>query len=1212
MFRCKILQQSIKHAGLALICTALTAGAAVVSTDFEASLTLALPSGSYAAETATVSVSVVTTNPLAPTFSGKVIRGGVSQSIQGVFKPVTDKTGEFSAVITNLKGLRNVTLGFSFTENNEAGGLTVGIPEYQTNPQMAFRAWVPPAGPDRKPWILKQNELAVLQFRTGAFADLEALVSAANNPPGEYEATLQYLEAQKKIATDNWGEAQAQLSAAQAQLGQAKALNWKTRYAARKNAESNLSKAKADSALVLSRALYAAGLSPSSCLSLAGSYVSGVESFTQSALSSPSAKEMIDGEIRAVTALAGLLTLRAFDAAVSLLSNPVPRPETESLVLCKTVAAACKKVWLPVSAATKELWTARMNFDAEDVLLDRVDPQLLATVYASQTKVDEAQQVLTNAIQYLASATSALEAEQAYQQKRVAFTASSATARSLAGFKGYGNFLCSVGNATGTAPLSALVVGVTPDGQKFTQSTKFRIWNEDAPEGVMGGHFVLNALSGTNPVNMRIPYRVDLNAFFARILGTGESDAEAKWSGVSLSFRAGTPPPRSPVSNIFGSEVTTRLIVDFGKTSRSSSAVEGFGTSLSAQNVVGKLVAAKSGSSLRVTSTPVPGFLGAYALSGGAAAPFDGIFLNEGTEIRGYGRLASGKTSSETVDIYVATDSPSTETPPSVPSIPPGVRIVWPGIKGSAISFTLGDMPAGLGLTTVRMLDGNRIVASAPASANGTVIFPSKDLNTGSAYRLQAVREIASGTLESVASGSFELAARTLPAYTYQMLLGPQSGALARDGNRYQGRLSFTTTPSGAWTGKLEWLALHQARNEKGELSSYTFGAGKSVWIPTLASYSIMGQLLPSGDAENPGRLSSKITIPVNGGAAGHTLTIDVSDLQAAQLRAGGALEKPFGALPSAPFAALNASSVLELDPSFGEPGAFVGSALAASAGVLEAKGKYSSITVQDEEPLNNQSHTFDYQGTSALLYTFQTGANAGRLSCACKIGLDGVAPILSIGRLESFSLPYTTVSNRTATAPMEIVGAMANPVKVGSVSGATQKFEIRESYWTVGGYILEIASQFPGGHVLRESWRNDPEAIFEIGLPWGLAHTWTIPRSKRYADFDASEKVVAGKSYQFEIVLSDVNMSWSDMVTFNAEGIASFSKAADAKGRGITLRMAPGTGTFTATVKLSDGAFSPLGRTITRTGFSLPGVSLLGWGGIEGGDVGFRIRSAQ
>jgi hypothetical protein len=377
-----------------------------------------------------------------------------------------------------------------------------------------------------------------------------------------------------------------------------------------------------------------------------------------------------------------------------------------------------------------------------------------------------------------------------------------------------------------------------------------------------------------------------------------------------------------------------------------------------------------------------------------------------------------------------------------------------------------------------------------------------------------------------------------------------------------------------------------------------------------LVTYPLSGQFLPSGDSANPGRLSSKITIPLSGGAAGHSLTVELSDLQAGQLRAGGALEKPFGVLPPAPFAALNASSVLELDPSFGEPGAFVGSAVAASLGVLPAKGKYSSITVQDGEPLNNQSHTFDYQATGVLAYTFQTGANAGKLTCAARVGLDGAASILSIGRLESFSLPYTTVSNRTATAQMEIVGAMANPVKIGFVGAETQKFEIRESNWTVGGYVLEIASQFPGGHVLREIWRNDPEAIFEIGLPWGLADIWTIPRSKRYADFDAAEKVVAGKPYQFQIVLSDVNMTWSDIVTFNTAGSASFSKAAEAGGRGITLKLVPGTGTFTATVKLLDGAFSPQGRLATRTGFSLPGGSLLGWGGIEGGDVGFRIRS--
>jgi len=449
-----------------------------------------------------------------------------------------------------------------------------------------------------------------------------------------------------------------------------------------------------------------------------------------------------------------------------------------------------------------------------------------------------------------------------------------------------------------------------------------------------------------------------------------------------------------------------------------------------------------------------------------------------------------------------------------------------------------------------------------------------------------------------------------LPAYTYQMLLGPDGGALTRNGMKYQGRLTFTTTTTGAWSGKLEWFTLTQAVNGNGQLSDYTFGTGSSVWIPVLVNYPLTGKFVAAGDGSASGKLSATISIPTTKGSSGHTLSLELSAPDASQLAAGGALAKPFGVLPSAPYSALKALATLHLDQTFGETSTFKGSGFAVTKGMTSAKGQYRSMSFVDGVEENNHSHTYDYNGAALLTYTFQTGSGSGKLLSTAHVGLDGAAPLLTTGPIKSFKISYTNAANKSATASMDTGGMLAFYAKIELVSGETRKFEISEAEWVAGGYILERNLKFPGGHVLRDEWSNDSALVAQVGRPWGILTKEVIGRTKRYVDFDAAEKIQAGKVYDFEIVCSDVNETWTDQVTFNANGVASFKyKSAAAKALGISLTTKPASGAFAATMKFKYGFLDAGGRLSKTTGFAMPGGDLLGWGAIEGGDIGFRIR---
>jgi hypothetical protein len=614
---------------------------------------------------------------------------------------------------------------------------------------------------------------------------------------------------------------------------------------------------------------------------------------------------------------------------------------------------------------------------------------------------------------------------------------------------------------------------------------------------------------------------------------------------------------------------------------------------------------AKKGSTLKLrpSTTSAPVFTGTYPLGGGAAKTFTGVFFWVEDElgsrgVKGFGSLATSATASVPVTVY---ESPAVgEAPqPSAPEVPKSRVLLWNGLSSESISFQLTDMPSGLSVTTAKLFKGTSLIASVGVGSDGVVRFPVRGWVSGTDYTLRVAREFVSGVYESAPSSTFEISARSLPVYTYQMLLSGEPQR-PRNGLPYQGRLTVTTTATGAWSGKLEWIALTQAVNASGTLSSYTFRTDQGdmpVYIPSLVSYTLKGQLSVPNTPSEPGELRSTITIPTVNGVSGHQLIVSIRD---------GALDgvKFFGNAPTRS-EGLQIQSELTLDPAFGDAGTYFGQTYPATKGVALARGKYLTISLDaDGVPKDNHSHTVDYAGAGTAIYTFQTGASTSRLTSMGIVSISGQIPFLIIGSISRYPLQYSSEWGLPATASMSILAAAVSLPTLG-MNDSDKKYWLQQSSLHAVGCELEISAASKGGFVLREQWRNaEPQS--EAG--WGFVSRNSIAGTKRYSDFSSEEKVKSGTPYKFALTL-DGSTVLTDTVTFDASGMATFSNPAHKNF--VKLSATFSTGALKSVAKILKGKLSIGGREVTATGFAMPGGSLLGWGGIEGGDVGWRL-SAQ
>jgi hypothetical protein len=788
----------------------------------------------------------------------------------------------------------------------------------------------------------------------------------------------------------------------------------------------------------------------------------------------------------------------------------------------------------------------------------------------------------------------------------------------LSSFAGYGTYQVAVKSALKSdepfVPVTAMFVGVAPDGQKFTSSSKMLSSGFDE-----SGLFVVNARAGTRPFFSEIQYNVDLSSEVLRGQPsvTQETDEPAGWAGaevVHLVGRALLPAKDEDGNaiNLFGGPVDTSnssVVVAFGEP-QENGAITGFGAEVSSDNKVGKLLVPRKGSVLKITPSLVAAstFQGSFPLQRSVASPFSGVFMQlEEGEVRGFGSLIPSKTASVPVEVYVA-DSEDAGDPPATADVPTEPLVVWSGLSTGTVTLQLTDMPSQLNLTTVKLFrgDSSTPVAIAEASADGKVVFSTKGLAAASDYTVQVERQFISGTPQlSDRSAEFEISVRVLPAYTYQMLVGPSEGAVARNGLTYQGRLTLTTTSAGRVSGRLEWVKLAQVRDGSGQVSEYTFSSDhgeSSVFIPSLVSSPLTGQLSVAvadeedTDTEDIGlnALAADIVIPTMKGQSGHQLRVIISDAQAeigdTAWIAGGSIDS----------IALLARATLELDPSFGEESLQYGVAYAATKSAASASGEYRTVSLREEfgEPINNHSHTIRYAGGSTAMYTFQTGAKSAKLTSTANVSVAGDIPLLICGAVAKYKMGYENASGKSVFANMAtlVAGVMSPTI---SLNVDDERYWISGARVDAAGCDLEVSAKTAGGYVLRDDWKDLFEQV-------GFSAVYRTASTKRYVDFNQEQKIQKDVPYTFEVVLDD-EIVLSDTVTFGPSGSATFSDTDN--GKMVSLNATFANGTIVAQIKLRDGVLDPTGKPVKSSGFAMPATPVLGWGGVEGGDVGWRIR---
>ncbi len=1204
---------------VAQLCAGTSVFAGAVPGDFEAKVALR-NNDTLISLPISVSLNVTSRTSDSPKFSGYVVVGGVRKSLAGTFSATVDEEGvpgPFEAIVKEVKGvslppfLLRYALegaGSDAGESSVTDSLTLSFGEF--GEFEARHAAQIDDGQTGAP--IRVDDAFAGAFK--ANANLEGLperISALSAARENLELGLPEAEGSLIEAKDAYDIAKKELESLK---GSFKSILEKSKSlvaarAKRDAAVDSVDETLSDALESLTEKLLTLSIAsdPSEARDQAETLYDGIiEQFLRPAAES--------GDLEQIAALDDLLSdvlgadddnfqsaLEGLPFAVAWLSDDVQQMRAV-LVEVLRFAPDLSKGAVAVGEAETRILNEQEKLGDDFQVLEDAENQIAAQEEVVRTALAERTDVEVRVQGYRAAILSAKELEKTL-----------AESSKLLGFTGYGTYQASVKSSNGTqsGPLTAMFVGVAPDGQKFSYSSKMLTSGLDER-----GVFVVNTLAGSRLLFTEVQYELDASS--QEIIGrpslTEEADQLASWAGLEVEQflgRALLPftDEEGNETNLLGGATKSSAVVAFGEPEENG-AITGFGAEVTADNKVANLLLPRKGSAFKVTAakTSVSTFQGSFPMQGSVVSPFAGIFmqLDEGG-VRGFGSLVSSKAASVPVEVYVA-DSEDAGDPPVLPEIPVEPLVVWSGLSGGTISLQLTDMPSQLNLTTVKLFRGSSQipVATVEASADGRVVFPTKGLVAAADYRVQVERQFISGTQLSDLSEPFEISVRVLPAYTYQMLIGPGEGGVARNGMSHQGRLTVTTTSSGGVSGRLEWIRLTQVRDGSGQISDYTYSGeeGESaVYIPSLVNSSpFKGQLTVAtpndegGDEAITGlnELTAVLTVPTAKGQPGHQLRVSISD--APSESEGNQWFTKGGGSPSA--IALRASAVLEMDPSFGEGALQYGSGYAATGGVSGASGEYKTVSAgEDGEAVNNQSHTIRYSGGPTALYTFQTGAKSAKLTSAANVSVTGDVPLLLCGVLAKYKMPYENAGGRTVTANMAtlVAGTMSPTI---SLNGDDEKYWISEAQMNAAGCDLEVAAKTPGGYVLREEWAGLIEQI-------GFSAVFQTLSTKRFADFSSEQKILAGENYTFELVLNDETVL-SDTVTFTSSGKATFSEVDN--GKAITLS-ATAKGTFDVQVKLLEGAVSATGKAVKSSGFALPGNPLFGWGGIEGGDVGWRLR---
>ncbi len=1202
MVALKKIQRSILPS-LAIAILLLTAAglrAAVARGDFESQVV-------FPSTGVPVSISVlVAFGPGYPQFSGRVVSGSSSESIKGSFSPVVESGSEaqtFQAYVKSLKGVPPFHLVFLPATGASVGDESLQVRFEGHEPFAAKNAVVLPPNSEGKAWTLNHTLAGVLRIPDEMVSTLDSRIAAVDESSDSRIQALQGIEKESEEFKSAYTSAQQRQTEAKSRLKTYQ--NAITNFG---NLQIKVNKALQDG-IAASEKVYTA---ISAALARYGVYAWEIDGAAQLITSAvfykASAFEHIsmdgypDGS-RLAGALDELMAITnpsEYYAAVLNLNLPI------TINIPPSTVGAFTKSFL--SVVNTQLSTAKTAVAAYVNAKAALPSQSLQDLQEMLSAVLQEAGELDAEVSAVKKAwdVKALEATVAkYVQTRVlSERATLQASRARANFKGYSPFTSAVTSISTGKPVTTLVTGTSPDGQKFSYSSKLRTENTGGSDGV----FYVNTAAGKNPLILEMGYQLRGTEDAADGSVT-TSMQKAEWAGVELSGRTGRQVVSSKTANVFDGPTETNSDAFGGGALASTLRVavggaedlafsEGFGVRLTRENSVPKLLVVRKGAAFKVATTPTASaFSGAFPWNGSAAKNFSGVFLrNEDGSVAGYGSLSTSGASSEPVTVTLL-ESVGERVAPLAPQAPLAPFISWTGFKGTVLVLQITDQPQELNITSVQLYKGSKLISSTLASPAGSISIPTDGLSAGNDYFLRVTRELVSG-INSADSSFFSVEVRTLPAYSYQTLL--ESGGVCR------GRLQITTTSNGSWSGKLEWITWTPALNEAGQPSTYRSPSAEAAFVPILSTFNLKGVLNPSPNSETSPVFLSSIPIPTSQGAPGHRLSISLSD--------GEIPEDTLGLTPGSA-TALRMTASLNVE---NESPLFTGIASPACRGEATYKGAFQTVDIHDGQISDGGSHLFNYAGSGIISYTYSMGAGGTGMTGSAHVALDGSIPYLLFnGAFLKITMPYLSKAGKIATASMGVAGFLSGniPWSIQSQGDGKQLLIGKSkdgglSQIKAQGVLLEIAPKAKTGYVLRTDWGkllHETEDLL-------ISEEGSIHPAKRFVDFAPSEKFAAGTEYKFQIMDEDHEVVWEDTVKFFKTGNAQFSKAATASYLSLNANFL--TGGFSGTLKVAGSLqreISTSGKAVKTTGFALspalgPYERLFAWGSIEEGVIGWRI----
>ena len=1140
----------------------LSSRAAAVAGDFEARLESNL----------IVRLNVMAPALGLPSFSGQIISKGVVNAFKGTFELGLDSAGSYEAYVS-VSGIRPIVLRYTAadTSSDSSESLELEFAEGGVGSTQARRAYKPDDGMKVSKSFSMAYKLGSETTQEGVQQQLADIALQVDDLKLELAGDKATAVLEKKVASAAAAVKQRAAKLALFEKGNASYFSaYKTAAAAESTALTAFEKLALTTQTGI-RGIFAAskGLLTDvlSFDEAAESIVRGILTDAElrfggiDTLSDSAAREIATALADAKTNISNLMSSTA--AEYSSTKEDPDTGETpwnarideylselnvdlDPLFPENYTVASARALFVKVGPSIQKMLEAAASYQTKKSALDRLAPEIHAETNPSfdltagadlQQELDFAKGELDLATNELASAQSEVDSINAQIAGLLAEKAALNAALNLLAFKGYGVASLAV-SASATIPYSATINGIAPDGQKWTSSVKLRADDTGTPSEVL-----FSTLAGkTNAVEGAL--RLDL-------LGDGTGSEETELSWCSLSCSAVGPAPSvvaSKTKNVFGlsgTSGTTTVTAIFGENEESGAVTAGFGAQITAANAVKKYLVPKKGTELKIATTPSVSFSGKFTYSGATPLAFSGVFLNTDPNmpeaVEGYGFLLQNAKTSVPVKITVPEDLSGDMPVPEVPEIQQ--QIAWKGLASNFLTIQL-DVPSALNVTTVTLMKGTKAVVSAEANSSGMVALNLLAAVSGSDYTIKVTREYIGGLLEPVPSPQFQIVQKSPPVGSFQCLLSYESlravveegeehplnrsydFSESPDGNPYRARLSVTTTATGAWTGKLEFINLKQVNDENGDTApgwssgdEYVVQGEFQTLMPVLVTYSLKGSLAPS--SATPGELGATIPIPATAGMPAHSLTLSIADTELS-----GVFEKPTVLTARTP--TLNA--VLTVN-SGGENQLTVGgSCLMVTKGVAGAKGKYTTAGISSGTTRDGVGdiYTFDYSaGAATLTYTFKAGATS--LTGSASVGRDGRFAVLMAPKLlATDSLTYTGIDESgndksfTSTIKSTAYGFLSAGLANLQPEAPKPAFGVQGvSLFYLTGAALEASPSAASGFRYNTGWANvDPSD--SGSMPGGLGLSRAILTGVRPLDLSADDRVKPAVEYRLGVSHQD------------------------------------------------------------------------------------------